>query len=121
MNKNHILVVDDSIDLAGVIADFLSMFDYEVYTANDGLQALEILQHKPMDLVVSDIHMPHMDGFQLISEIKGRYPEIPVVLITGFSVSEAKKTAFEKGAEAFVAKPFHLKELKAVVDSICSH
>jgi len=68
--------------------------------------------------VVSDIHMPGMDGFTLMTEIKTRYPDIPVILITGFSVGEAQKIAFEKGANAFVAKPFRLKDLKQVIESV---
>ncbi|HON96489.1 MAG TPA: response regulator, partial [Deltaproteobacteria bacterium] len=69
-------------------------------------------------LVVSDIHMPRMDGFTLMGEIRTRYPQVPIVLITGFSVSEAKKMAFERGANAFVAKPFKLKDLKNVIESV---
>jgi CheY-like chemotaxis protein len=104
-----------------VIADFLSMFGYRVHTARDGVDALKFMESESMDVVVSDIHMPRMDGYTLMTEIKTRYPETPIVLITGFSVSEAKKLAFEKGADAFVAKPFHLKDLKGVIDSIVSH
>lgn len=79
-----------------MIADFLSMFGYRVHTAKDGLAALEYLEKTSMDIVVSDIHMPKMDGFTLMTEIKSRYPRTPIILITGFSVSEAKKMAFEK-------------------------
>ncbi|HOO45376.1 MAG TPA: response regulator [Deltaproteobacteria bacterium] len=119
-NNKNILVVDDSDDLTHVIAEFLSIHGYHVFTANDGCDALERMEKKDVDAVVSDIHMPRMDGFTLMTEIKNRYPETPIILITGFSVSEAKKMAFEKGADAFVAKPFHLKELKNVIDSIFS-
>jgi CheY-like chemotaxis protein len=56
----------------------------------------------------------------LMTEIKARYPDIPIILITGFSVGEAKKIAFEKGADAFMAKPFRLKDLKRVIESISS-
>ena len=119
-NNKNILVVDDSDDLTNVIAEFLGIYGYQVFTANDGCDALERMEKKDFDAVVSDIHMPRMDGFTLMTEIKSRYPQTPIILITGFSVSEAKKMAFEKGADAFVAKPFHLKELKNVIDSIFS-
>ena len=118
VDSKNILIVDDSDDLSHVIADFLSMFGYRVHTAKDGLAALEYLEKTSMDIVVSDIHMPKMDGFTLMSEIKSSYRRSPIILITGFSVSEAKKMAFEKGADAFVAKPFHLKDLKNVIDSV---
>jgi CheY-like chemotaxis protein len=117
-NDKRILIVDDSDELAHVIAEFMGMFGYRVFTARDGVDALKFMETETMDVVVSDIHMPRMDGYTLMTEIKSRYPSTPIVLITGFSVSEAKKLAFEKGADAFVAKPFHLKDLKGVIESV---
>ena len=114
----NILIVDDSQDLTQVIADFLSMHGYQVHTARDGLDALDCLDSQPVQVVVSDIHMPRMDGFTLMGEIRAKYPDVPIVLITGFSVSEARKLAFERGANAFIAKPFKLKELKNVIESV---
>ena len=118
ISSKKILIVDDSKDLTHVISDFLSMHGYQVFTAVDGYDALECMDTQPVHVVVSDIHMPRMDGFTLMGEIKSRYPTIPIVLITGFSVSEAQKLAFERGANAFVAKPFKLKELKSVIESV---
>lgn len=118
MSSKRILVVDDSQDLTHVIADFLGMHGYQVHTAHDGYDALECMGSQDIGIVVSDIHMPRMDGFTLMGEIRTRYPDVPVVLITGFSVSEAKKMAFERGANAFVAKPFKLKDLKNVIESV---
>jgi CheY-like chemotaxis protein len=120
IRSKNILIVDDSRDLTHVIADFLSMHGYQVHTAHNGYDALECIGKKRVDIVVSDIHMPGMDGFTLMTEIKTRYPDIPIILITGFSVGEAKKIAFEKGADAFMAKPFRLKDLKRVIESISS-
>jgi CheY-like chemotaxis protein len=120
-DEKRILIVDDSDELTHVISEFLSMFGYSVYTAKDGIDALKFMESEPMDVVVSDIHMPRMDGYTLMTEIKSRYPQTPIVLITGFSVSEAKKMAFDKGADAFVAKPFHLKDLKGVIESVIVH
>jgi len=117
-SSKRILVVDDSQDLTHVIADFLSMHGYQVLTAHDGYAALECMGSQPIGIVVSDIHMPRMDGFTLMGDIRTRYPQVPIVLITGFSVSEAKKMAFERGANAFVAKPFKLKDLKNVIESV---
>ena len=118
ISSKHILIVDDSQDLTHVIADFLSMYGYQVHTARDGYDALECMHSQQIQVVVSDIHMPRMDGFTLMGEIRTKYPKVPIVLITGFSVSEAKKMAFERGANAFVAKPFKLKELKRVIESV---
>jgi CheY-like chemotaxis protein len=118
ISSKHILIVDDSQDLTHVIADFLGMYGYKVHTARDGYDALECMNSTHIQVVVSDIHMPRMDGFTLMGEIKTKYPKVPIVLITGFSVSEAQKMAFDRGANAFVAKPFKLKELKSVIESV---
>ena len=112
-----VLIVDDSQDLTEVAAEFLRIFDYTVYTAANGIEALERLKTSQVGIVISDIHMPGMDGLTLMGEIKARYPGLPVVLITGFSVSEARKIALGKGADAFVAKPFRMKELKDVIET----
>ncbi len=117
-SSKQILIVDDSQDLTHVIADFLGMYGYQVYTAHDGYDALECMHSQHIQVVVSDIHMPRMDGFTLMGEIKAKYPKVPIVLITGFSISEAQKLAFDRGADAFVAKPFKLKELKSVIESV---
>ena len=113
----NVLVVDDSAELTHVISEYLSIHGYHVFTASDGVNALALMTENAVDIVVSDINMPNMDGFTLMTEIKARYPDIPIILITGFGVSEARKMAFDKGADAFVAKPFHLKDLKNVIDS----
>jgi CheY-like chemotaxis protein len=118
IRSKNILIVDDSRDLTHVIADFLSINGYQVHTAHNGHDALERMGKEHIDIVVSDIHMPGMDGFTLMTEIKTKYPDIPVILITGFSVGDAQKIAFEKGANAFVAKPFRLKDLKQVIESV---
>ncbi len=118
ISAKKVLIVDDSKDLTHVISDFLSMHGYQVITADDGYDALDCMDSQPVEVVVSDIHMPRMDGFTLMGEIKSKYPEIPIILITGFSVNEAKKLAFERGANAFVAKPFKLKDLKNVIESV---
>ena len=117
-SAKRVLIVDDSQDLTHVVAEFLSMYGYQVRTARDGYDALECMSAEPVQVVVSDIHMPRMDGFTLMGEIKAKYPEIPIVLITGFSVREAQKMAFERGADAFVAKPFKLRDLKNVIESV---
>jgi CheY-like chemotaxis protein len=120
-NSKKVLVVDDSDELTRVISEFLSLHGYKVFTASDGSDALAWMERESMDIVVSDIHMPKMDGFTLMTKIKNKYPDLPIILITGFGVSEARKLAFEKGADAFVAKPFRLKELKRVIDSVVHH
>ncbi len=114
----RVLVVDDERDMVRVISDFLKNFGYEVSFAIAGHSALDIMDKLPVDAVVSDISMPGMDGFQLMMEIKNRWPGTPVILMTGLSVKESEKLAFSKGADAFIAKPFYMKDLKEILDKI---
>lgn len=115
----NVLVVEDEQELTETMAEFLRMFGYKVYTAGNGYEALDLMKTTDIQVVVSDIRMEGMDGLTLISEIKSRYPGLPVILITGFSAKEAKQRALEKGADAFMAKPVHLKKLKHVIESLC--
>ncbi|HPC46905.1 MAG TPA: response regulator [Deltaproteobacteria bacterium] len=117
-DPKSVLIVDDSRDLVRLVADFLAMYGYRVYTAHDGEDALCCLERTDVGIVVTDIHMPRMDGFTLMDEIKSRHPQVPVVLVTGYSVHEARKIAFERGADAFMAKPFKLRDLKSVIDEV---
>jgi len=117
-DPKKVMVVDDSEDLVKVISDFLIFYGYEVSAATRGEDALDLIKKSSVDAVISDIHMEGIDGFHLMMKIKEYFPGTPVVLITGFSINEAKKLAFSKGADAFIAKPFHLKELKEVLDNL---
>jgi CheY-like chemotaxis protein len=91
---------------------------FTVETTTESTDALRLIAANGYDVIISDIHMPVIDGLELMGLIKNRYPDLPVVLITGYSISEARKIAMEKGADAFVAKPFHMKEILDVVTDI---
>jgi CheY-like chemotaxis protein len=113
-----ILIVDDSQELTDVIHEYMESCGYIVDTTTQSLDALRLIAANGYDVIVSDIHMPGMDGLELMGLIKNKHPDLPVVLITGYSISEARKIAMEKGADAFVAKPFHMKEIFDVVTDI---
>ena len=120
MSTGTILYIEDNLDNRTLIRRVLMAEGYNVLEAGYAGEALELLKTEHPDLILMDINMPDMDGFTLMAEIKTRYPDIPIILITGFSATEAKKIAFEKGANAFVAKPFRLKDLKRVIESVSS-
>lgn len=116
MNEQpKILIVDDSQELSDIISEIMEAQGYTVKTTTGSLDALKLFETSCYDVVVSDIHMPEMDGLELMEKIKVKKQDQLVVLITGYSVSEARKIALEKGADAFVAKPFHMKELIEVI------
>jgi len=82
-----------------------------VMLAGDGLEALEVLKHELVSLVVTDLKMPRMDGFELLATIMGSYPDIPVIIITGFSTPDMERLARRGGAVGFIAKPFLIEDL----------
>jgi len=85
--------------------------DLSPITASDGLAALDILKNQTISLVVTDLRMPKMDGFALLASIMEYYPEIPVIVMTGYSNPELERITKEEGAAGYVSKPFQLDEL----------
>ena len=105
-----ILVVDDTINVQVLLTDFLSSQDYEVLTACDGREALEVLHAANPDLVLLDIMMPRMDGYQFISRVR-RESSIPVIMITAKQQEADVIRGFELGADDYITKPFRMREL----------
>ncbi len=116
-----ILIVDDSQELLDIMCEYLETCGYTVHMTTESKDALRLIAATGYDIIVSDIHMPEMDGLELMARIKNKHPGLPVVLITGYSVSEARKIAMEKGADAFVEKPFHMKEIIDVVANLLNN
>jgi CheY-like chemotaxis protein len=108
-----ILIVDDDQEMLVSLEEGLSKYDetFSVTTAEDGLDAVDELKNSTISLVVTDLKMPRMDGFSLLSHIMEHYPEIPVIIITGYSTSEMERLAREGGAIGYIAKPFMIDDL----------
>jgi len=114
----HVLVVDDEADARQLIQRILEDRGATVATAASGEEALRLLQTSQPDVLIGDIGMPGVDGYQLIRQIranekKGR--RMPAVALTAFARSEDRKTALLAGYQSHVAKPFDLAELVIVV------
>lgn len=105
-----ILVVDDTKNVQVLLSDFLSSQDFEVLTASDGCQALEIVHQSHPDLILLDIMMPNMDGYQFINHLR-RESSIPVIMITAKQQEADIIRGFELGADDYITKPFRLREL----------
>ena len=114
-----ILVVDDSKDMRTFLANILSR-DYHVETAEDGEDAERIIRTKPIDLIVTDLMMPKVDGLQLTQFVKQSkdYDFIPVILLTAKTAIESRLQALEFGADDYVTKPFEPEYLRARVHNI---
>lgn len=110
-----ILVIDDEKGLLEVMSVVFRKEGYEVKTATSGAEGLDIINHKSIDLVITDIRMPHMSGMEVLRYVKENYPEIPVIVITAYgSISQAVE-ALKAGALDYIVKPFDVEELKILV------
>lgn len=104
--RRRLLVVDDSITTRALVKSILQSAGYDVIAASDGLQAWRLLQDAPVDLVVSDVEMPGMDGFALTAAIRGsrRLREMPVILVTALESAQDRLRGMDAGADAYLEK-----------------
>ncbi len=118
-DRSPILVVEDNIDLRDYIEKLLKDH-YIVFTAENGLQGLDIINNNNIQLVVSDVMMPLMDGFELCQKIKSKIEtsHIPVILLTALSSSDNRSIGLEQGADAYVSKPFDETVLLAQIRNL---
>ncbi|HNZ13928.1 MAG TPA: response regulator transcription factor, partial [Anaerolineaceae bacterium] len=105
-----ILVVDDTRNVQVLLIDFLSSQDFEVLSASDGREALEVVHQSDPDLILLDIMMPNMDGYQFITHLR-RESNIPVIMITAKQQEADIIHGFDLGADDYITKPFRLREL----------
>ncbi|MDI6789231.1 MAG: sigma-54 dependent transcriptional regulator [Thermodesulfobacteriota bacterium] len=110
-----ILIVDDEKNYLIVLKELLSEENYEVITAENAPQALEIFKESDFDLVLTDMKMPNMDGIELLENIRSVNSEVPVIIMTAYATVEKAVKAMKKGAFDYVTKPFQNEELKITV------
>ena len=116
--KNHkILVVDDEIDIADFIGDYLTGEGYEVIKAYDGINALDKIRQDLPDLVILDVMLPGMDGFEVCKQIRTE-SAIPVLMVTAKDRDVDKIVGLEIGADDYIPKPFNPRELIARIKAI---
>src|SRR3712207_1721621 len=112
-----ILLVDDDAALLEVTSIVLASEGYRVVTAEDGAEALRILGREGLDLVVLDIMLPRMSGFEVLKKMR-EHSDVPVVLLTAKSQSVDKVVGLELGADDYITKPFDTKELQARIKAV---
>ncbi|MBE5730982.1 MAG: response regulator transcription factor [Clostridiales bacterium] len=106
-----ILLAEDEINLNKILSSRLKKEGYEVYSAFDGQEAYQILLSNPIDLVVTDVMMPILDGVELTKKAREISTDIPVIMLTALSELEDKVKGFEAGADDYLSKPFAFREL----------
>jgi len=112
---NHILVVDDELNMRLVLGAMLKKEGYEVFSAANGVEALEVLQQEEVDVVITDLKMPKLDGMGLLEEILDQYAETPVIIITAHGTVATAVDAIKKGAFDYITKPFEQDDLKNII------
>ncbi len=111
---SKILVVDDLEQNRELLKDFLEAKEYEVITANGGIEALEKISEKP-DIVLLDVMMPEMDGFEVLGKIKEREPSMEVIMVTSMAEHDIAVASIKKGASDYITKPIDLNHLEGVL------
>ncbi|KAA3698700.1 response regulator, partial [Bacteroides salyersiae] len=114
-----LLLVEDNEDLLMMMTKLLKA-NYNVYTACNGKEGIEVIGNKDVDLIVSDVMMPEMDGLEFCRYVKGHFDtsHIPVILLTAKNKEEDRVEAYEAGADAFISKPFNLSVLHARISNL---
>ncbi len=113
MGNKRILVVDDEPQLVELVQMRLEANHYDVITASDGPEGLEKARTAQPDLIVLDIMLPHLNGYEVCTMLKQdtRYRHIPIVMCTAKTQAKDEQTARDCGADAYLRKPFHPEEL----------
>ena len=117
-NGRHILVVDDEPLVRSSLSEFLTLLGYTVSSANNGKDALDILKTYTVDIVITDIKMPEMDGITLLRHVKASHPDIFVILITGYGTIDSAVAAMKEGAYDYITKPILDNEIKIILERL---
>ena len=117
MSNIQILVVDDESRMRKLVKDFLQREGYSVLEAGDGMEAMDIFYEQKIDLVILDVMMPRMDGWQTCREIR-RDSTVPIIMLTARSEERDELQGFELGVDEYISKPFSPKILVARVGSL---
>jgi two-component system NtrC family response regulator len=116
-----ILVVDDEVNYLTVMEELLGQAGYEVLTAAGGPEAMKISAANDLDLVLTDMKMPKMNGIELLEELKRLYPDLPVMLMTAYGTVEKAVAAMKKGAFDYILKPFKNEEILVTIAKALEH
>jgi DNA-binding NtrC family response regulator len=117
-DKSRVLVVDDEDTLRTVLSQELKGEGYDVETAADGQLAIDTLKEKQFDLVLLDIKMPNVSGFEVLKYIKQDHPSLKVIMLTGFADLKNAIESKKLGAEDFVSKPYDLVDLLTTIERV---
>jgi len=117
MSENRqILVVDDEEDVRDTLHNVLKSMNYVPFVAGSGAEALEILKENQIDVVLSDLYMPEMDGIELLKRVRAMDKKVIFLMITAHPTIETAVDAIKKGAYDYLTKPFHIEEVRMKIN-----
>lgn len=114
----NILIVEDDKSLRRLMEVFLKQNGYEVYLAEDGEKAIEIFEDKHIDLVICDIMMPKVSGYELVKDLRNSNYELPILMVTAKETIEDKRKGFLVGADDYMVKPIDLDEMLLRINAL---
>ena len=114
--KLSILLIDDDEDIRRTLRQFLEGRGHRVFPAEGGVEGLEILRREGVDIVMTDLKMPEMDGFEVLRKVRGIAPDVETIIITGFGDMDGAVQALREGAFDFFTKPINMKGLSATLE-----
>jgi len=114
--ERHILVVDDEEEVRDTLYHVLKSLDYRPHVAASGQDALAILKREKIDVVLSDLYMPEMDGIELLKKVRQEDSKVVFLMITAHPTIETAVEAIKKGAYDYLTKPFHIEEVRLKIN-----
>jgi len=114
----RILLVEDDIRLSKVVADYLELADFQCEHIPSAEQALELVKHNKYDIIVTDVNMHRMSGFDFCRKLREYLVDAPVIMLTSRSTLDDKEQGFSAGADDYISKPFELKELLLRINAV---
>ena len=120
MNKKakRILLVDDTENIRTLLTELLDTMGYRVLEAKDGEEAMKLVEIGPIDLVMTDLKMPKMDGIKLTLAIRRIKPDLPIIVYSGYRFIDTAPAALKAGANEYITKPFLQTKIKQVVERL---
>ncbi|MFH1862560.1 MAG: response regulator [bacterium] len=114
----RILVIDDESDVREIVSEMIEDLGFDILGAESGEEALEFMEQTPVDLVISDVKMAGMNGLDLARNIRTRFPDLPLALMSAFLNEELRRLVEDRIVDSLIAKPFQMSELRGVIQQL---